>query len=408
MFNHEQLFASALQINEPMYVKKVDFDLNEGELHIYIDFRKGAKFKCAVCEQEGLNVHDTVEKTWRHLNFFQYKAFLHFRTPRTDCPKDGVHMTAVPWAPSGSGFTLLFEALVLQLAQCMPMGRIAQVLGEYDTRLWRIVQRHVAAARRAADYSGIKSVGIDETSSKRRHSYVSLFVDMEKAQVVHVTEGKDSETVKSFKMMLEDRTIPPTQIKNICADMSPAFRSGIQESFPWADLTFDKFHVIKLMNEALDKVRRMEQKEQSVLKSSRYLWLYNPNKLSDSQAQKLAGLNSMNLKTARAYRIKLSLQDVYANSSDKASAMTLLTQWYNWAWRSRLAPVTAFAKTVKKNWTGILNYFDSKLTNGVLEGLNSIVQSARNRARGYRNVNTFITMIYLLGGKLEMEILKSS
>lgn len=406
MFNHEQLFAAALQITEPLYVKSVDFDLSEGELHIHIDFRKGSKFKCPVCGQDGLDVHDTVEKTWRHLNFFQYKAFLHLRTPRTDCPKDGVRMTTVPWASSGSGFTLLFEALVLQLAQCMPMGRIAQVLGEHDTRLWRIVQRHVDAARKAADYSGIKSVGIDETSSKRRHTYVSLFVDMDKIQVVHVTEGKDAETVKSFKTMLKNREIPPTQIENICADMSPAFRSGIQENFPWANLTFDKFHVIKLMNEALDKVRRLEQKEQSVLKYSRYLWLYNPNNLNESQSEKLEGLNTMNLKTGRAYRIKLALQDVYNTATDKASAMPLLMRWYNWACRCRLAPVTAFAKSVRNNWAGILNYFDSKLTNGILEGINSIVQSARNRARGYRNVNTFITMIYLLGGKLKLEILR--
>lgn len=265
MINHEQLFATALQISEPLYVKNVDFDPAEGELHIHIDFRKGSKFKCPICGQECLSVHDTVEKTWRHLNFFQYKAFLHFRAPRIDCPKDGVRMTSVPWASPGSGFTMLFEAFVLQLAQCMPMGRIAEVLSEHDTRLWRIVHRHINAARQKADYSGIQSVGIDETSSKRRHTYVSLFVDMDKSQVVHVAEGKDSETVKSFKDMLLSREIKPTQIRNICADMSPAFRKGIQKEFPWADITFDKFHVIKLMNEALDKVRRNEQKKKVFL-----------------------------------------------------------------------------------------------------------------------------------------------
>lgn len=404
MINHEQLFATALQISEPLYVKNVDFDPAEGELHIHIDFRKGSKFKCPICGQECLSVHDSVEKTWRHLNFFQYKAFLHFRTPRIDCPEDGVRMTSVPWASPSSGFTMLFEALVLQLAQCMPMGRIAEVLGEHDTRLWRIVHRHVNAARQQADYSGIQSVGIDETSSKRRHTYVSLFVDMDKSQVVHVAEGKDSETVKSFKDMLVSREIKPTQIQNICADMSPAFRKGIKEEFPWADLTFDKFHVIKLMNEALDKVRRNEQKDQTALKSSRYLWLYNPKNLSEKQSVKLSGLSSMNLKTARAYRLKLALQDVYNNASDKTNAMMLLKGWYNWASRSRLTPITEFARTVKNNWAGILNYFDSKLTNGILEGMNSIVQSARNRARGYRNVNNFIAMIFLLGGKLKLEI----
>lgn len=401
MFNHEQLFASALMINEPLFVKNVDFDPAKGELHIHIDFRKGSKFKCPICGDKGLNVHDTIDKTWRHLNFFQYKAFLHFRTPRINCPKDGIHMTHVPWASPESGFTMLFEALVLQLAQCMPMGRIAKLMGEHDTRLWRILKRHIDAARQKADYSEIQSVGIDETSSKRRHTYVSLFVDMDKAQVVHVAEGKDSETLKSFKDMLVQRKIKPMQIQKICADMSPAFRKGIQKQFPWADLTFDKFHVIKLMNEALDKVRRLEQKDQPVLKNSRYLWLYNPNNLNENQSGKLSGLSSMHLKTARAYRIKLALQDLYSNAPDKMTAMLLLKDWHSWASRSRLTPITEFARTVKNNWAGILNYFDSKLTNGILEGMNSIVQSARNRARGYRNINNFIAMIFLLGGKLK-------
>jgi len=404
MLNHEQLFSAALQINEPLYVKKVDFDLPKGELNIHIDFRKGAKFKCPICGQDHLSVHDTSEKTWRHLNFFQYKAFLHCRTPRVACPQDGVHLASVPWATPGSGFTLLFEALVLQLAMCMPLGKIAELLGEHDTRLWRLVHRYVDGARQKADYSGIESVGVDETSSKKGHKYVSLFVDMDKAQVVHVAEGKDSSTVTSFKNMLVSREIKPTQIQNVCADMSPAFRKGVQEEFPWAKLTFDKFHVVKLMNEALDKVRRNEQQDQTVLKRSRYLWLHNPNNLKKDQADKLAGLSSMNLKTARAYRIKLALQDVYSNTSDKVSAMMQLKFWYSWATRSKLKPITEFARTVKNNWAGILNYFDSNLTNGILEGMNSIVQSARNRAKGYRNINNFIAMIFLLGGKLKLEI----
>ncbi|NLW46655.1 MAG: transposase family protein [Firmicutes bacterium] len=98
MINHEPLFAKALQIKEPLYVKRVEFDQNSGELHIHIDFRKGAKFSCAICGKSGMNVHDTIEKTWRHLNFFQYKAYIHFRTPRTNCPEDGIHLVDSPWA----------------------------------------------------------------------------------------------------------------------------------------------------------------------------------------------------------------------------------------------------------------------------------------------------------------------
>ncbi|MDO9592054.1 MAG: ISL3 family transposase [Erysipelotrichaceae bacterium] len=404
MLNHEQLFTAALQITEPLYVESVEFKPIEGELHIYLNFRKGAKFQCPICGKDHLSVHDTKEKTWRHLNFFQYKAFIHFRTPRVNCPDHGIHLMSVPWAHPSSGFTLLFEAFVMQLATAMASARIAQVVGEHDTLIWRIIKRYVDSARAEADYSQIKSIGIDETSSKKRHNYVTLFVDMHESRVVHVSEGKDSTTLQSFKSLLVDRKISPLQIEKISADMSPAFQKGVTDHFEWAQVTFDKFHVIKMMNEALDNVRREEYRQEDVLKHSRYLWLRNPTNLTTNQAQKLENLNKLNLKTARAYRIKLALQDVYANATDKVSAMLLLNDWYKWASHSRLKPITEFAKTIKKNWAGILNYFDSKLTNGILESINSIVQAARNRARGFRNVETFITMIFLLGGKLKLEI----
>lgn len=400
MFNQEVLFAAALQIQEPLYVKQVEFLKEEGELHVYIDFRKGSKFKCSICGKDGLPVHDTIEKTWRHLNFFQYKAFIHYRTPRSDCPEHGAHLVEVPWGIAGSGFTLLFEALLLQLAMCMPVVQIALLMGEHDTLLWRIIRKHVNLAHAVADYSEVHSVGIDETSSKRGHNYVTLFVDMEESRVLYVTEGKDSKTVTEFKEELPHHNCKPSQITNISADMSPAFRKGVEQNFPWANLTYDKFHVMKLMNEAVDSVRRAEQKLVPELKSTRYLWLYNPEKLNQDKTTKLETLRNSNIKTAKAYQLKLTLQDIYKNALDKNDAMIRLNKWYQWAVRCRLEPVKSFAKTIKNHWSGILNHFDSKLTNAVLEGINSIIQAVRSRARGYRNVENYITMIYLLAGKL--------
>lgn len=403
MIKHEQLFSEALQIREPLYVQQVVFDQQQGELHIHIDFHKGAKFSCPECEKPGVCVHDTEDKQWRHLNFFQYKAYIHFRHPRVRCDDHGVHRIKVPWAQRGSGFTLLFEALVMELAGCMPVKDIAKNVGEHDTRIWRIINRYVDAGRAEADYSSLESVGIDETSSKKRHTYVTVFTDMQESRVVHVEVGKDAQTVQSFKQMLQDRDIDPLQITQVCADMSPAFRRGVADAFPHAEVTFDKFHVIKLINEALDEVRREEQKDQVLLKRSRYLWLYNPKKLSTKQAVALQQLTKLNLKTVRAYRIKLALQEVY-RAVDKQTAETLLRKWYAWAIRSRLKPVKDVAQTIKTSWNGILNYFDSWLTNGVLESINGVVQAARRRARGYRNVKNFITMIFLLSGKLNLGV----
>jgi transposase len=400
MFNHEELFSKALMIEEPLYVEKIEFNKDDGELHIHINFRRGSRFKCSICGNSDLPIHDTKEKTWRHLNFFQYKTYIHYRNPRSDCPEHGVHLTEAPWGVQGTGFTLLFDALIMQLAKDMPVAKIAELVDENDTRIWRIIGKHVNLAHLVAEYSKLRRIGVDETSSKKGHKYVTLFVDMDESKVIHVAEGKDSETIKELKEELPYHNCDPTQIESISADMSPAFKKGAGKNFPWANITFDKFHVIKLMNEALDKVRRFEQKDNPILKKTRYLWLCNPDKLNEDKLNKIKSLKNLNIKTARAYQIKLSLQDIYENATDRIESMNMLKKWYTWAIRSRLEPVKAFAKTLKNNWSGVLNYFDSKVTNAVLEGINSIIQTARRRAKGYRNVQNYITMIYLLAGKL--------
>lgn len=402
--NNEMLFGIALGIAEPIFVKEIQFLEKEGELHIYLDFKKGSKFKCAYCTEE-CSVYDTEEKVWRHLNFFQYKAFLHLRTPRIHCNDHKIHQIDIPWAKH-SGFTLLFEAIVIQLAKYMPVKAIAAMLDEHDTRIWRIIHRYVGNTYACEDYSDVQHIGVDETSSKKGHNYVTLFVDMDKSKVIYATEGKNSETIKSFKEEMPLHSVKPSNITDFSSDMSPAFIKGINDNFRWANITFDKFHVIKMVNEAIDETRRIEQKEHAELKNSRYLWLKNKNNLKNKQQEKLNNLLSLNLKTAKAYIFKLSLQDIYNNSIDKIVAMHKLQKLLGWAFRSKITPIIGLAKSIKNHWTGIINYFDSKLTNGVLEGINSLVQAAKSRARGYKNINNLIAMIYLIAGKLNFKFVK--
>lgn len=399
MMEKEKLFEIALDIKEPLYIEKIDFSKDTGELHIYINFKKGSKFKCPICGKEGNPVYDTEQKVWRHLNFFQYKAYIHFRTPRTDCKNDGVHMVIPPWAGKND-FTLLMDLMILELAMQMPIKKIAEMLDEHDTKIWRVVRNYVNIAHITEDFSEVRSVGIDETSSKKGHNYVTVFVDMEKSKVIYATEGKDSKTISEFKGELPGHMAYPTDIMDFSVDMSPAFIKGLNDNFPHANITFDKFHVIKLINEAIDKTRREEQKNNSELKYTRYLWLKNQTQLSYNQLTKLEILSKQNLKTAKAYQMRLILQDIYNTSIDKTEASIRLNKLYQWAIRSRIEPIKAFARTIKSNWAGIINYFDSRLTNGVLEGINSMIQTAKRRARGYKNISNLIIMIYLIAGKL--------
>jgi transposase len=306
---------------------------------------------------------------------------------------------------TGSGFTLLFEAFIMILAQAMPVKRIAELIGEHDTRLWRVLEHYVDRAREQADSADLRQLGVDETASKRGHHYVSLFVDLEKARTVFVTEGKDASTLERFKADLLDHGGCPEAVEEICCDMSPAFISGVESQFPQARLTFDKFHGMKLLNAAVDAVRRQEQRERPELKHTRYLWLKNPERLSAQQRSVLETLRpkSLHLKTVKAYQIRLAFQELW--QQPPAPAEAFLKKWYFWATHSRLEPITQCAKTIKKHWQGILNWFQSRVNNGILEGINSMIQAARARARGYRTIKNFITMIYLISGKLDFRLL---
>jgi transposase len=391
------LFQMALGLGDKWIVTKSEFTREEKRLDIYIDFIAGTLFPCSECGTES-KVHDTFEKVWRHLNFFQFAAYIHARIPRVNCQQHGVKLIEVPWARKQSGFTLYFEALIMALAKEMPVKAIADIVGEVDKRLWRIIEHYVNQDLERQDLSEVKAIGVDETSTKKGHNYVSLFVDMDKSKVVHVTEGKDSSTLQAFKKHLTEHGGDPEKISEFSCDLSPAFISGVQEHFPKANITFDRFHVMKLLNKAVDEVRRDEQITEAVLKKSRYVWLKNPQNLSEKQQKKLESLSTMKLKIARAYRMKLVFQDIFANADE--DAIDSLKKWYAWAVRSRLEPVKAFAKTLKKHWIGIIHWFQSKLTNGILEGLNSLVQAAKARARGYRSVHTLKIMIYLIAGKM--------
>jgi transposase len=186
--------------------------------------------------------------------------------------------------------------------------------------------------------------------------------------------------------------------------MSPAFIRGTADYLPNANITFDKFHVIQALNKVQDEVRRTEQRENPLLKKSRYLWLRNPDKLSEKQEAQLAELQTTKLKTAKVYQMKLVFQEIYREIKDSEQAELAIKKWLFWAVRSRIEPVKEFAKMVKKHFDGIMRYWTSRLTSGTMESINSRIQNLKRRARGFQNVDNFISMIYLEMSNLEFDL----
>ena len=396
----QQLFTAALKVEEPVRITKITFE--NDELHIYLNYEPGALFKCPECGEEH-GVYDSIPRTWRHLNFFQYKCFLHYSQPRVDCPKCGKHIVTPDWAREHSGFTLLFEAFVVALAKAgLPFSKIEEVTGEYDNRLRRIVDHYVEKAYADKDMSEVKDVAVDETSSKKGHNYVTVVSDQATGDVIFATVGKDGETIGKFVDEAAKHNLESEQIANITMDMSAAFQAGAAEYLPGAAITFDRFHVIKLANEAVDQVRRDEQKRNPLLKKSRYVWLKNRENLTPKQLQKLMDLDNQNLETAEAYRLKVTLQDIYSADLSYIDGLLAMDAWLDSATNSGIGPMMKLADTISAHWNGVTKYFESRLTNGISEGINSIIQTVKRRARGYKNMRHFINMIYLVKGGLEL------
>jgi len=401
------LFTAALGLSGPWRVIRTEFAVEATQLDLYLGFDRGARFACPAkdCPHDGCAVHDTVDKTWRHLDFFQHTALLHARLPRVRCPEHGVRQVSVPWARPGSGFTLLFEALVLTFAKVMPVSKVAEMTREHDTRIWRVLEHHVNAARDREDFSAVTKVGMDETSARKGQDYVSIFADMVAGRVLFATDGRNADTVARFAADLLAHGGNPESVTATSSDMSSAFISGIAQHLPNATMTFDRFHLAAKLSEAIDTVRRAEVTTHPELKHTRWLWLKNHSNLSAKQQGELHRLMrpSAQLATARALRWREDFQAFY--DQDLSYAPEYLRRWCYGAKRSRLQPIKDFVALVEKHWDGIITWHASHLSNGLLEGINSLVQAAKARARGYRNKNKMITIVYLTAAKLPLPTL---
>lgn len=394
--NEIKIFSLMAGIEEPWILEKVEVDENK-DLHMYVKYKRGNKFKCNKCE-ELCPVYDTTEKTWRHLNCFEHKTFIHCKVPRIQCEKHGVHLVEVPWAKANTGFTLLFEEFVMNLAKKMSIHAISKLLDESDGRLWRIVHRYAKEYVENLEFSNVTKIGLDETSRKG-HEYITVFIDLETSKVLYIADGKKASTIEEFKEFFEEHNGNPEKVTDITCDMSMGFTSGIKKAFKNSKIIYDKFHVMKVINEALDKVRKSEVSKQPILKKTRYLWLKNQSNLKEPQKESVEKMSKMNLKTGKAYRLKLAFQDIYNMNYSVKIAEGEFKEWMQWAVRSNLPEFKSAAKTIGSKLVGILNYFENKLTNAVLEGTNSMIQSIKSRARGYKKIENFKAMIYLMNSE---------
>lgn len=412
----EALFTSALGLVPPWEVAKVDLDT--AKRRIDFEVRCSAKLlSCPHCDTPAQRVHDRLRRSWRHLDFFQFEAWLHADVPRVTCTGCGkTTQVGVPWAREGSGFTALFEALALSLCQELPVRQAAALLRCADKPLWRRIEYYVNQARALDDMSTVRTVGIDETSLRRGQSYITVVHDLDAKRLLFATEGRDHQTVLDFVDDLKAHGGDPAAIAHVCQDMSAAYTKGVTLALPTAAISYDRFHVVKLAIEAMDEVRRCEWREQpqavtaalgsqdkKLLKGLMWGMRKNPGGWSTRQLHAMHWLQHSTLKAARAWRLKMALREVYAQAiqhNDVHRAETDLRAWLSWARRSRLVPFKKLAKTLTEHFAGVVRGMVDNRSNAFVEAMNGLLQQAKRAARGFRTAGNFIAIAYLRMSKL--------
>lgn len=397
-----EMFAQSIGVKAPWEIREASYKEQERAVHIYVTARKTAKYPCPICGEMSTRYDDEEEeRVWRHGDVVFFPCYVHCKRPRVKCSKHGIHVVDAPWARKGSRFTLLFESYSMLLAQSMTLNEARKLLRISNTAMTHIVRYWVNKAIDKQDLSAIVRLGIDETSFRRGQSYVTVVSDPSQRRVIDVEPGRDSAAVEAFSYALEQRKGDCNNITFVSSDMSDAYKKGILECFPNAKSVIDKFHVKKMMLDALNTVRMQEQGKQKCMRrdAGRKLLMIPESRMTPQQLERTTILSKEYPKTGRAFRMVQSLDTVYA-ATDLSTAGALLKKLCSWLKRSRLQPMKQVADTLMRHREDILNYFLCRLTNAMAEGFNGVIQAAKRKARGFGSYEGYRCSIFLVAGKL--------
>ena len=401
-----ELYAILLGLGSNWRVREVRLDMECKRVDVWVETVAGADWACAVCEKVvGLHDH-TVEQTWRHLDTCQCRTYVHARLPRTMCKDHGAKQVAAPWAGPRLGFTLMMECrLIDTLKECDITGCCRLMSVSWD-ECWGIVERAVKRGRERKPHRIPKYLGVDEKSFAKRHKYETLVYDLKKGVVEYVFDERKQESLESYYKQFTAKQL--ARVKVVAMDMWDPFIAATRAYIPDAEekIVFDRYHVTRTVNDAVDKVRRQEHKILTAkgddkLKGTKFLWLANEENIPDWRVEEFKEIRKTNLRTGRAWAIKESLREFW-NYTYRRSAEKFFHRWYFWATHSRLSPMIKAAKTLKDHLPNILTYIKHNITNATAEGLNSKIQMVKEMACGFRNREHYKMAIYFHCGGLNL------
>lgn len=400
-----QHYRQLLGLSDPWVIINVDLKISEKRIEISIEWPDKYMVQCPVCSKH-CAVHDhREEKTWRHLDTMQFQTIIKSRVPRSNCPTHGIKTINVPWAEPGSRFTALYEHFAIDVILASKSIKDAAILlGISWDQVHHLQKVSVLRGLARRQLKTMKYMGLDEKSFLKGQKYVSIMVDIEGERVVDIVKDRTLESANELWSKLPEKV--RKNVDAVAMDMWPAFITATKENAPQADIVHDKFHISKYLNEAVNQVRSKEHKElmrggDESLKGKKYYFLKKLENMNPEELYEFKNIRLDILRTGRAWSIKELFSKLW-DYSYKGSAQTFFNQWYWWATHSRLKPIIKVAKMIKKHFANIITYVDHRITNALVEGFNSKIQSVKANARGFRNFKNYRLAILFYCGKLNL------
>jgi len=401
-----ELYRQILGIDTPWFVEGVELKLAEGEVHVHLGHQEVATWPCPECGADGRLYDHQPERQWRHLDTCQYQTIMHAKPPRIECGEHGVRVIKLPWAEPFSRFTALFERLAIDWLQAANQSAVGERLGLSWDEMHGVMERAVARGLERRKAEAVPLLGVDEKAFRKGQKYFTLVNDLERSRVLYVAEDRTQASLDGFWETLSEEQV--AGIRAVAMDMWDPYVASVREHVPGADgkIVYDKFHIAKHLGEAVDRVRRRENKTLRAagddrLAGTRYDWLRHPAAMDAKDRREFATLRNSNLKTARAWGLKEAGMALFEYHYERP-ARKHFRWWHGWAVRSRLQPMIEVARTLRRRLENILTYLKHRVTNAASESINSKIQWVKYTARGFRNKRNFQTAIYFHCGGLDM------
>jgi transposase len=401
-----ELYRHLLGLLAPWSVARVELDVSDQKVDVWVEHAKGTRWSCPTCGRElGLYDH-AAERVWRHLDSCQFATQLHASVPRVQCPEHGVHQVKLPWAEERSRFTLLFERFAIGVLLETDLSGAMRILRIGWDAAFHIMERAVARGKLAKKTAAPTLIGVDETSVAKGQRYITVVCDLSRGTVEHLSEHRRAESLSDYYKALSDDEL--ASIKAVSMDMHAPYIKATKDHVPaWhRKIVFDRFHVMQQLTKAVDLVRKAEHRallenDDRTLVGSKYVWLYSEENLPARYNERFEELRARDLKTSRAWAIKENLRRLW-QFRRLAVAKTFWKQWLDWALRSQLPPITRAAQTLQRYVGGIFGFFENRVTNAITERINGTIQRIKRAAHGYRNLNNFMTAIFFHCGGLQL------